>query len=82
MIRALDDSINTIAIRLPSSPLTYTHFFSNMTIILNDPTWWPVINSNRISSYVAVASVIIVMYDWVLTFGQEVELVWVSKVSC
>ncbi|KAG1791588.1 uncharacterized protein HD556DRAFT_1445221 [Suillus plorans] len=52
-----------------------------MTIILNDPTWWPVINSNRISSYVAVASVIIVMYDWVLTFGQEVELVWRQRWS-
>ncbi|KAG2053721.1 hypothetical protein BDR06DRAFT_439703 [Suillus hirtellus] len=81
MIRALDGSINTIAIRLPSSPLTYTLFFSNMTIVSNDPTWWPVINSNRISSYVAVASVIIVMYDWVLTFGQEVELVWRQRWS-
>ncbi|KAG2034966.1 hypothetical protein BDR03DRAFT_552912 [Suillus americanus] len=47
-----------------------------MTIVYNDPTWWPTINANRLSSYFAVASFVIVMYDLALTFGQEVELVW------
>ncbi|KAG2356885.1 hypothetical protein BDR07DRAFT_415755 [Suillus spraguei] len=52
-----------------------------MTIVSNDPTWWPVINANILYSYLTVASSIIVMYDWVLTFGQEVELVWRQRCS-
>ncbi|KAG2153460.1 uncharacterized protein EDB93DRAFT_1248728 [Suillus bovinus] len=52
-----------------------------MTIVSNDPTSWPVINSNRISSYVTVASVVIVIYDWALTFGQEIELFWKQRWS-
>ncbi|KAG2359083.1 hypothetical protein BDR07DRAFT_1488668 [Suillus spraguei] len=52
-----------------------------MTIVLNDPTWWPVINAFRFSSYFAVASFVVVMYDWALTFGQEVELVWRQRWS-
>ncbi|KAG2039704.1 hypothetical protein BDR03DRAFT_1008703 [Suillus americanus] len=52
-----------------------------MTIILNDPTWWPAINSYRVFSYFLVASFVIVTYDWALTFGQETELVWKQRWS-
>ncbi|KIK38479.1 hypothetical protein CY34DRAFT_393301 [Suillus luteus UH-Slu-Lm8-n1] len=48
-----------------------------MIIVSNDPTWWPSISSYRVTSYVVVASFVVVIYDWALTFGQEVELVWV-----
>ncbi|KAG2338070.1 hypothetical protein BDR05DRAFT_727816 [Suillus weaverae] len=43
-----------------------------MTIISNDPSWWPLINSHCIFSYFIVAASIGVIYDWVLSFGQEV----------
>ncbi|KAG1758505.1 hypothetical protein EDD22DRAFT_189061 [Suillus occidentalis] len=43
-----------------------------MTIVSNDPSWWPSINLYRISSYYTVAAYVVLMYDWVLTFGQEV----------
>ncbi|KAG2355900.1 hypothetical protein BDR07DRAFT_1424908 [Suillus spraguei] len=52
-----------------------------MTIISNDPTWWPTINANILSSYFIIASFIVVTYDWVLIFGQEVELVWRQRWS-
>lgn len=29
-----------------------------------------------------VASFVGATYDWALTFGQEVELVWISRVLC
>ncbi|KIK45373.1 hypothetical protein CY34DRAFT_801739 [Suillus luteus UH-Slu-Lm8-n1] len=46
-----------------------------MTVVSNDPSWWPSINLYRISSYYTVAAYAVLMYDWVLTFGQEVELI-------
>ncbi|OAX31496.1 hypothetical protein K503DRAFT_806024 [Rhizopogon vinicolor AM-OR11-026] len=49
-----------------------------MTIVSNDPGWWPTIYIFREDSYVTVASFIVVFYDWALTFGQEFELIWVS----
>ncbi|KAG0693769.1 hypothetical protein DFH29DRAFT_963108 [Suillus ampliporus] len=74
-----------------------------MTLISNDPSWWPSINADRIASYFAglwcicwmmtamcrsnldcgfvVAAFAGLIYDCVLTFGQEVELIWVSRVS-
>ncbi|KAG1744051.1 uncharacterized protein EDB91DRAFT_1124335 [Suillus paluster] len=52
-----------------------------MTVISNDPSWWPLINANRNSSYFAVAASVGVIYDWALTFGQEVELVWRQRWS-
>ncbi|KAG2093888.1 uncharacterized protein F5147DRAFT_657300 [Suillus discolor] len=45
--------------------------------ISNDPTWWPAISAYRVCSYFAVAAFVGVTYDWALTFGQEVELIWV-----
>ncbi|KAG2359090.1 hypothetical protein BDR07DRAFT_1415981, partial [Suillus spraguei] len=49
--------------------------------ISNDPTWWPAINANIFYSYFIIASFIVVTYDWVLTLGQEVELVWRQRWS-
>ncbi|KAG2359086.1 hypothetical protein BDR07DRAFT_237865 [Suillus spraguei] len=57
------------------------HFSTNMTFVSNDPTWWPTINANIFSSYFGVAGFIVVTYDWVLTLGQEVELVWRQRWS-
>jgi hypothetical protein len=47
-----------------------------MTIISNDPSWWPIINAYRLSSNFAVAAFVGLAYDWALMFGQEVELIW------
>ncbi|KAG2341856.1 hypothetical protein BDR05DRAFT_964922 [Suillus weaverae] len=52
-----------------------------MTLVSNDPSWWPFIDSERICSYIIVASSAGVMYDWALTFGQEIELVWRQRCS-
>jgi hypothetical protein len=49
---------------------------TNMTIISNDPTLWPTINVTRSFSYFTVAAFVGAAYDWALTVGQEVELVW------
>ncbi|KAG2034961.1 hypothetical protein BDR03DRAFT_963719 [Suillus americanus] len=56
-------------------------FSTNMTIVSNDPTWWPTISSYLVSSYSLVASFVVVTYDWALTLGQEVELVWRQRWS-
>jgi len=47
-----------------------------MTKVFNSPHWWPVINFDRNFSYFIVASSAAVIYDWAVTFGQELELVW------
>ncbi|KAG1743998.1 uncharacterized protein EDB91DRAFT_1273467 [Suillus paluster] len=52
-----------------------------MTLVSNDPSWWPLINGTLISSYFIVAASAAVMYDWALTFAQEVELVWRQRWS-
>ncbi|KAG2047234.1 hypothetical protein BDR06DRAFT_118074 [Suillus hirtellus] len=52
-----------------------------MTIVSNDPTWWPTIKAYRLFSYFAFAAFIGVTYDWALTVGQEVELVWRQRWS-
>ncbi|KAG2351696.1 hypothetical protein BDR07DRAFT_1500620 [Suillus spraguei] len=38
-----------------------------MTIVSNNPTWWPIIDESRFSSYFSVAAFAVVTYDW----GQE-----------
>ncbi|KAG1809473.1 hypothetical protein EV424DRAFT_1558102 [Suillus variegatus] len=59
-----------------------------MTLVSDDPSWLPTINFFYLSSYfvvsrsnlgfcVAVVASVMVIYDWVLTLGREVELVWV-----
>jgi hypothetical protein len=52
-----------------------------MSVVSNDPALWPDVNSYRVSSYFVVASFVGVTYDWALTFGQEVELVWRQRWS-
>ncbi|KAG2124153.1 hypothetical protein BD769DRAFT_1388950 [Suillus cothurnatus] len=66
-----------------------------MTIVSNDPSWWPLINASLIFSYFigswsvshmmtvtdvrchfVVASSVGIIYDWGLTFGKEIELIW------
>ncbi|KIK43584.1 hypothetical protein CY34DRAFT_695086 [Suillus luteus UH-Slu-Lm8-n1] len=46
-----------------------------MTLVSNDPSWWLSINAYSISSYYIVAAYVVLLYDWALTFGQEVELI-------
>jgi hypothetical protein len=55
--------------------MTYVSDDPNNTYI-NDPAWWPFIIWTHAYSNFAVASSVVVVYDWVLTFGQEFELVW------
>ncbi|KAG2362090.1 hypothetical protein BDR07DRAFT_1485211 [Suillus spraguei] len=52
-----------------------------MTIVSNDPALWPAINAYRVSSCFAVAFFVGVTYDWTLTFGQEVEMIWRQRWS-
>ncbi|KAG1733573.1 uncharacterized protein EDB91DRAFT_1348720 [Suillus paluster] len=57
-----------------------------MTFVSNRPGWWPVINWALSWSYYVdcgstVAASAAVVYDWALTFGQEVELVWMQRWS-
>lgn len=42
---------------------------------------WPTIKLFRFYSYFAVASFAVLIYEWVLTFGQEIELVWTKRWS-
>ncbi|OAX33401.1 hypothetical protein K503DRAFT_526231 [Rhizopogon vinicolor AM-OR11-026] len=51
-----------------------------MTLISNDPSWWPTISFFRGGCYVDIACLIVVVYDWALTVGQEVELIWATLV--
>lgn len=62
-------------------PLNYSRQHLNMTLVSNDPGFWPQINFNRVSSYFIVASSIAILYDWALNFGQEVELLWRQRWS-
>ncbi|KAG1778975.1 hypothetical protein EV702DRAFT_113438 [Suillus placidus] len=52
-----------------------------MTTVSNDPSWWPTINWNIVYSYWMVAAGAVVVYDWVLTLGQEIELIWRQRWS-
>ncbi|KAG1746987.1 hypothetical protein EDD22DRAFT_274318 [Suillus occidentalis] len=52
-----------------------------MTFVSNDPSWWPSINESIYISYWIVAAAVVVVYDWVLTTGQEIELIWRQRWS-
>ncbi|KAG1789249.1 uncharacterized protein HD556DRAFT_1447100 [Suillus plorans] len=52
-----------------------------MTIVSNDSSWWPLVTWSLVFSYWAVAAGIVVVYDWVLTLGQEIELIWRQRWS-
>ncbi|KAG2033564.1 hypothetical protein BDR03DRAFT_663650 [Suillus americanus] len=47
----------------------------------DDPSWWPLINSNIFFSYWTVAAGVVVVYDWALSLGQEIELIWRQRWS-
>ncbi|KAG2101148.1 hypothetical protein BD769DRAFT_1780123 [Suillus cothurnatus] len=52
-----------------------------MTVVSNNPSWWPLITLSRFLSYWIVAAGVAVVYDWVLTIGQEIELIWRQRWS-
>ncbi|KAG2351990.1 hypothetical protein BDR07DRAFT_1495274 [Suillus spraguei] len=52
-----------------------------MTIVLNDPTLWPAIEADILGIYFTVGAFVALTYDWALTFGQEVELIWRQRLS-
>ncbi|KAG2035162.1 hypothetical protein BDR03DRAFT_544704 [Suillus americanus] len=53
----------------------------NMTYVSNDPSNWPYLEWSRRYNYFIVASLTAVIYDWVLTFAQEFELIWRQRCS-
>ncbi|KAG1771954.1 hypothetical protein EV702DRAFT_628496 [Suillus placidus] len=73
---ALDCGISSRNAIRPSFPTRSPPSSNSMTVVSNDPSWWPVINANLISSYFIVAASVGLIYDWALTFGQEIELIW------
>ncbi|KAG2107780.1 hypothetical protein BD769DRAFT_128388 [Suillus cothurnatus] len=52
-----------------------------MTLVSNDPSWWPLINASLICSYFVVSGSVGIMYDWGLTLGKEIELIWRQRWS-
>ncbi|KAG2109681.1 uncharacterized protein F5147DRAFT_148933 [Suillus discolor] len=52
-----------------------------MTVVSDDPSWWPVISSSIFYSYWTVATGFMVVYDWVSTLGQEIDLIWTQRWS-
>ncbi|KAG2095456.1 uncharacterized protein F5147DRAFT_400925 [Suillus discolor] len=52
-----------------------------MTVVSNNPSWWPLIDLNVFLSYWTVAAGVVVVYDWALTLGQEIELIWRQRWS-
>ncbi|KAG1755314.1 hypothetical protein EDD22DRAFT_850442 [Suillus occidentalis] len=52
-----------------------------MTFISNDPNWWPLLDSNNFFGYWIVAAGFMIVYDWVLTLGQEIELIWIRYIG-
>ncbi|OAX35255.1 hypothetical protein K503DRAFT_802961 [Rhizopogon vinicolor AM-OR11-026] len=52
-----------------------------MALVSNDPSLWLIINYLRGYSYFQVGCLIVVVYDWALTLGQEFELVWRQRWS-
>lgn len=52
-----------------------------MTVVSNDPAYLTFITFGSLFNYLVVVSAVVVLYDWVLTFGQEFELVWMRRWS-
>ncbi|KIK39024.1 hypothetical protein CY34DRAFT_808728 [Suillus luteus UH-Slu-Lm8-n1] len=52
-----------------------------MTFVSNDPSWWPLLDLQLYYSYWIVAAGVVVVYEWVLTIGQEIELIWRQRWS-
>ncbi|KAG2086588.1 uncharacterized protein F5147DRAFT_76054 [Suillus discolor] len=47
----------------------------------NVPISWLFVNSSIFSIYWMIAAGVVVVYDWVLTLGQEIELIWRQRWS-
>ncbi|KIK41802.1 hypothetical protein CY34DRAFT_185804 [Suillus luteus UH-Slu-Lm8-n1] len=73
-------SLNAVVMHPQHPPLGRTHP-SNMTFVSNDPSWRPYIDSQFLYSYWIVAAGVVVVYDWVLTIGQEIDLIWRQRWS-
>ncbi|KAG1767903.1 hypothetical protein EDD22DRAFT_268623 [Suillus occidentalis] len=52
-----------------------------MTFVSNDPIWWPLLDAQFLFSFWQIAASVVVLYDWVLTVGQEIELIWRQRWS-
>ncbi|KAG1767913.1 hypothetical protein EDD22DRAFT_967612 [Suillus occidentalis] len=52
-----------------------------MTFVSNDPSLWPYIDAHVFYSYWLVVAGVVVAYDWALTIGQEIELIWRQRWS-
>ncbi|KAG1798452.1 uncharacterized protein HD556DRAFT_1525521 [Suillus plorans] len=52
-----------------------------MTYVSNDPSFWPMIDWNIAFGYWTVATGLVVVYDWMLTLAQEIELIWGQRWS-
>ncbi|KIK47242.1 hypothetical protein CY34DRAFT_9121 [Suillus luteus UH-Slu-Lm8-n1] len=82
--QALDGGISS-TVTMTSSlapPTSLAHTYpSNMTFVSNDPIWWQFIDLEVFYSYGIVAAGVVVVYDWVLTIAQEIELIWRQRLS-
>jgi hypothetical protein len=66
VIQALDGGISSTDTRSLTTPTSLTHTRpSNMTVVLDDPSWWPIIHSQLFYSYWIGSSCQPVMY-WCL----------------
>ncbi|KAG1784840.1 uncharacterized protein HD556DRAFT_179096 [Suillus plorans] len=52
-----------------------------MTYVSNDPSDWPYISLNIFFTYCTIAAGVVVICDWALTLGQEIELIWRQRWS-
>ncbi|KAG1784729.1 uncharacterized protein HD556DRAFT_204240 [Suillus plorans] len=52
-----------------------------MTYVSNGPSSWPTINFNIFFTYWTIAAGVVVVYDWALTLGREIELIWRQRWS-
>ncbi|KAG1760817.1 hypothetical protein EDD22DRAFT_988384 [Suillus occidentalis] len=64
----------------PPTSLAHTHPL-NMTFVSDDPSWWPIIDTEVLYSYWTAAASVVVAYDWALTIGQEIELIWIRYIG-
>ncbi|KIK42355.1 hypothetical protein CY34DRAFT_151880 [Suillus luteus UH-Slu-Lm8-n1] len=72
---------NTRSLCTPNIRPTRSHHSLNMTVVSNDPSLWPLIDLQILYSYWIVTAGVVVVYNWVLTLGQEIELIWRQRWS-
>ncbi|KIK33688.1 hypothetical protein CY34DRAFT_813454 [Suillus luteus UH-Slu-Lm8-n1] len=79
-LRFPDGGISSLDTKSFCTP-TRSHHPSNMTVVSNDPNWWPIIDFQLSHSYWIAAAGVVVLHDWVLTLGREIELIWKPRWS-